>query len=88
MLIITGSIETSASCCGPAAAGCGGRARGPRKMQQRLVLDAVSRGKIPWRKETPLGEEETPLGETLTPLFLQGLVLGPHKSRGGKFAHT
>ena len=38
-------------------------------------------------KETPLGEKETPLGETLTPLFLQGLVLGPHKSRGGKNTH-
>ena len=27
------------------------------------------------------------VGETLTRLFLQGLVLGPHKSRGGRFAH-
>ena len=64
-------------------------------MQQRLVLGSgsghsISSGhevRYPGKKETPLGEKETPLGETLTPLVLQGLVLDPHKSHRGKFAH-
>ena len=88
VLVAAQMTSTAASCCSPA--GGGGIGAGPT--QDAAVPGAghsISRGhevRYPGGKETPLGENENPLGETLTPLFLQGLVLDPHK-RGGKFAH-
>ena len=35
-------------------------ARGPHKMQQRLVLDTVWQGKIPWRKRVPTWRKRDP----------------------------
>ena len=59
VLVAAQMTSATASCCGPAGAGPAAamEARDPLKMQQRLVLDTVSRGKIPWRKETPHGEK-------------------------------
>ena len=81
--------SAAASCSGPAAGGGGGA--GPTQdAASPGAGHSISRGhevRYPVEKETPLGEKETPLQEALTPLCLQGLVLGPNKSRGGKFAH-
>ena len=81
VLVAAQMTSAAASCCGPAA-GCGGGA-GPTQ-------DAAAPGAGQWAQYREVrypSEKETRLGETQTPLFLQGLVLGPHKSRGGKFAH-
>ena len=89
VLVAAQMTSAAASCRGPAGGGCGGA--GPK---QDAAAPGAGHGissyrkvRYPGEKETSPGKKETPLGETLTPLFLQGLVLGPHKSRGGKFAH-
>ena len=82
VLVAAQMTSAAASCCCPA----GGGDIGAGPMQDAAAPGAghsISRG----HEVRYPSEKETPLGETQTPLFLQGLVLGPHKSRGGKFAH-